>query len=140
MGLEGSDSLRGGAGHDTLYGDLRDSRSPLGTDAAQYDGVQDQYTITKRVGEVAGETLAYIEVVDLIGVDEDGNNFTDILVGIEAISFSDAYVNVGVEQWRDFNEDGSLRSVSFTGSDFADQIDGSWVTGSVMTRRRRGLW
>lgn len=127
IGLQGDDTLSGGAGDDILYGDLRDSRAVLeGNDRAEYRAARDQFVITKKVGEVEGETLSYIEVVDLIA-DEDGGMGTDILVGIEAISFSDDYIRVGVDVWRDYDENGALQSAHFNGSDFADDIHGSFV-------------
>ncbi len=83
-GAGGNDTLKGGAGNDTLSGDA-------GIDTAVYSGLKSTYTITKAAGSVT----------------VSGADGTDVLTGVEKLSFSDATVNLGKPAVSDFNADGN---------------------------------
>jgi Ca2+-binding RTX toxin-like protein len=119
-GGDGSDMLSGGAGNDTLDGGANGSADATGNvrgDSAQYSGEFDRYTITSSsTNGVLTFTVADSQT------DGDG---TDTLTNIEALSFKDRYIRLGVETWVNKDKNGKAIDVSLNGSLLSETIDAS---------------
>ena len=131
IGSNGGDSLKGGAGDDAIWGDGYNVAQTLtGNDNARYSGFEDRYIISMEDHRVAGETVQAIIVQDIL-TDELGGEGRDVLYGIESLSFSDNWVRVGVELWQNKDEDGSILSNHYHGSQFADVIEGTDLVDQI---------
>jgi|GEM_PF-3170308 Ca2+-binding RTX toxin-like protein len=131
VGLQGSDHFSGGAGNDTIWGDLHNSDEVLtGQDVARFEGLQKQFTISRIESTVDGKQYQAIQVSDILS-DDLGGSGTDTLYGIEALSFNDNWVRVGVEVYEHKDKNGSVIERHYNGSQFDDVITGSDLTDSL---------
>ena len=115
MGGAGGDWISGGAGNDTIDGGANgvDAVGNARIDVAQYSGEFARYTIT-------ANSNGTVTVSDS-QLDGDG---TDALANVEAVSFSDRYVRLGVETWINKNATtGKVNDVQLNGSMLDDTID-----------------
>ncbi|MBT4130290.1 MAG: hypothetical protein HOE44_06150, partial [Candidatus Marinimicrobia bacterium] len=123
---DGGDEIKGGAGDDTIDGGGSSLLTKLNTtgyqdsstleDRAVYDGIRDNFTITKADGTVTV-------------VDNEGNEGTDTLTNIDVIRFGDwsemrltssVWLNW---EWGEVNGEWqavSINNVNIEGSDFSD--------------------
>jgi Ca2+-binding RTX toxin-like protein len=123
-GNEGNDTIHGGAGGDWISGGAGDDSMDGGengsmdewgnmrTDTAQYSGEYARYTITSN-GDGS---------VTVADSQSDGDG-TDTLTDIEALSFKDRYMRLGVETWVSKDQYGVAVDVSKNGSLLDDAID-----------------
>ena len=114
-GGAGGDWISGGAGDDTLDGGANGSVDQWGnvrSDTAQYSGEYARYTITSN-------SNGSVTVADS---QPDGDG-TDTLTNIEALSFKDRYLRLGVETWVNKDKNGAATDVSKNGSLLGDVID-----------------
>jgi Ca2+-binding RTX toxin-like protein len=114
-GGAGGDWISGGAGDDVLDGGDNGSVDQWGnmrTDTVQYDGEYARYTIT-------ANSDGSVTVADS---QSDGDG-TDTLTHIEALSFKDRYLRLGVETWVSKDKNGDATDVSKNGSLLGDVID-----------------
>ncbi len=119
-GGDGSDMLSGGAGNDTLDGGANGSADATGNvrgDTAQYSGEFDRYTITST-------TTNGVLTFTVADSQADGEG-TDTLTNIEALSFKDRYIRLGVETWVNKDKNGKAIDVSLNGSLLSETIDAS---------------
>ena len=111
----GGDWISGGEGDDTLDGGANGAIDQWGnvrTDTAQYSGEYARYTITAN-GDGS---------VTVADSQSDGDG-TDTLTNIEALSFKDRYLRLGVETWVNKDKNGNAIDVSKNGSLLGDVID-----------------
>ncbi|MBT5635336.1 MAG: hypothetical protein HOJ23_07060, partial [Gammaproteobacteria bacterium] len=114
IGGAGGDELEGGAGNDLLRGGTNGETDEWGwsrTDTARYNADLDRFTVSSvmvnsryEVGSGEGyDTLAY-QVADILPSDDASSLGTDVLVGIENISFNDRWVELAVHysSWTDW--------------------------------------
>jgi Ca2+-binding RTX toxin-like protein len=116
-GGAGGDWISGGEGDDTLDGGdngTSDQWGNMRTDMVQYSGEYERYTITSN-------SDGSVTVTD---GQSDGDG-TDTLTHIEALSFKDRYLRLGVETWVSKDTDGEASYVSKNGSLLDDVIDAS---------------
>jgi len=115
-GGAGGDMINGGAGNDTIDGGANGSADTTGNvriDTAQYSGEFARYTITANPDGTV--TVADSQA------DGDG---TDTLTNVEALSFSDRYVRLGVDTHAMTDAKTSkVVEVQVNGSMLADAID-----------------
>jgi Ca2+-binding RTX toxin-like protein len=92
VGGAGGDRLEGGAGNDVLLGGANgaDRGGWAPTDTALFNGNYADFVISS----VTYEGQAAIQVTDLAG-----DLGTDILVGVEGISFNDQWLSVSINRW-----------------------------------------
>lgn len=130
VGLQGSDHFNGGAGNDVIWGDYLNSTEILpGEDVVRFNGLQSQYSISQIEASINGTVISAIQVSDLLSADFGGTG-TDTLYGIEALSFSDNWVRVGVEMY-EHKDNGIVVERNFNGSIFDDNITGSDLTDNI---------
>ena len=111
----GGDWISGGEGDDTLDGGANGALDQWGNvraDTAQYSGEYARYTIT-------ANSNGSVTVADS---QSDGDG-TDTLTNIEALSFKDRYLRLGVETWVNKDKNGDATDVSKNGSLLGDVID-----------------
>ncbi|PUE42311.1 hypothetical protein B9Z50_00070 [Limnohabitans sp. Bal53] len=131
-GGAGGDWISGGQGNDWIDGGANGERDEWGNvrmDQVQYDGEFDRYVITANVD-------GSITVQDS---DSDGDG-TDTLWNVEALSFSDRYVRLGVETW--VNQDPQTKkvlSVNITGSMLSDNIDVAMLSAQDLQGARHWI-
>lgn len=115
-GGAGGDYLEGGAGDDVILGADNGPRNETGwmpTDTARYNGNFERFTIS-RFTDTNGKL--WLKVQDSLPSEESGSQGTDLLSGVENLSFDDRGVNVEVNtnswtDWQGFvttNHDGSI--------------------------------
>jgi Ca2+-binding RTX toxin-like protein len=105
LGGAGGDNLEGGAGNDVLVGGANGVNS-WETDTARYNASIDRFTVESVwvdssyavVNSGSGATAAY-RVTDILPATDSTSFGTDILVGIENLSFSDRWVSLAVNRW-----------------------------------------
>lgn len=132
VGLQGSDHFEGGAGNDVIWGDFQNSAEVLpGEDVVRFSGSQSQYVVIRSEVTVAGQLLNAIQVTDLLSADFGGTG-TDTLYGIEALSFNDNWIRVGVDLYEHKDQDGNVIERSYHGSQFNDTITGSDLTDHIV--------
>jgi len=113
LGGIGGDNLEGGAGNDVLVGG---SNGVLAwqTDTAYYNASIDRFTVEPIyidssytvVSQGNGATAAY-RLTDILPLSDPASLGTDILVGIENLSFSDRWVSLVVNRWSWSDEQGN---------------------------------
>ena len=131
VGLQGSDHFNGGAGNDVIWGDFQNSSVVLpGEDVVRFNGLQAQYSYSQVDITTDGVVISAIQVSDLLSSDLGGTG-TDTLYGIEALSFSDNWLRVGVEMYEHKDGDGVVVERNFNGSIFDDNITGSNVSDNI---------
>ena len=131
VGLQGSDHFNGGAGNDVIWGDFQNSSVVLpGEDVVRFNGLQAQYSYSQIDITTDDVVISAIQVTDLLSADLGGTG-TDTLYGIEALSFSDSWLRVGVEMYEHKDGDGVIVERSFNGSIFDDHIIGSNVSDNI---------
>jgi Ca2+-binding RTX toxin-like protein len=118
----GGDWIRGGEGSDTIFGGangLPDQWGYVRTDTAGYEGDFERYEISSAFDATLNRS--YIEVKDL-ETPED----VDRLYGIEALSFRDKWLRVGIEvyTWQDWKTN-ETRGVNVEGGLLNDFYDAS---------------
>jgi len=118
----GGDWIRGGEGSDTIFGGangLPDQWGYVRTDTAGYEGDFERYEISSAFDATLNRS--YIEVKDL-EIPED----VDRLYGIEALSFRDKWLRVGIEvyTWQDWKTN-ETRGVNVEGGLLNDFYDAS---------------
>jgi Ca2+-binding RTX toxin-like protein len=125
IGLQGNDYFTGGAGDDIIWGDLQHSDLILpGQDVARFEGLQEQFTISRVETTVDGKQYQAIQVKDMLEANIGGTG-TDTLYGIEALSFNDNWVRVGVDIHEQKDSNGNVIERHYNGSQFDDVITGS---------------
>ena len=105
LGGAGGDNLEGGAGNDVLVGGDNGINS-WQTDTARYNASIDRFTVESVwvdssyavVNSGSGATAAY-RVTDILPATDSASLGTDILAGIENLSFSDRWVSLAVNRW-----------------------------------------
>jgi len=134
IGLAGDDHFEGGAGDDLIYGD-KVSQVLSGNDHVRFSGNSEQFVVTKKVGVVDDTNIkrSYFEVIDLLPADIGGSG-TDILVGIESISFDDKWVRIGINRWDHTDSEGVIIGSNFEGSDYGDVINGTALGDHIRDR------
>jgi len=152
LGMEGNDTLIGGSGPDNFQGGTGDDEiiggdngvdqfGNPGSDVVNYDGMSDRYTVTILAdGEkatidgheyTAGADGTIVQVVDSMS-EEDGGNGTDLLIGVEAISFWNKWMPLQVTQsFTDFNGDGKADEAFQRGTDGADSLTGGAINDRI---------
>ena len=131
IGLQGNDHFTGGTGNDTIWGDLQNSDEILaGQDVARFEGLQKQFSISRVDTTINGKQYQAIRVTDLLTA-ELGGSGTDTLYGIEALSFNDSWVRVGVDVHEQKDSNGNVIERHYNGSQFDDVITGSDLTDSL---------
>ncbi|WP_445778729.1 hypothetical protein [Shewanella sp.] len=118
----GGDWIRGGEGSDMIFGGangLPDQWGYVRTDTVGYEGDFERYEISSAFDATLNRS--YIEVKDL-EIPED----VDRLYGIEALSFRDKWLRVGIEvyTWQDW-ETNETRGVNVEGGLLNDFYDAS---------------
>ena len=131
----GGDWIRGGEGSDTIFGGsngLPDQWGYVRTDTAGYEGDFERYEVSTAFD--AELNRSYIEVKDL-EVPED----VDRLYGIEALSFRDKWLRVGIEvhTWQDWKTN-ETRGVNVEGGLLNDFYDASTDAYSGIQHDYRG--
>ena len=109
LGGTGGDDLDGGAGNDILDGGANGVTDQWGysrTDTAHYNASFDRFKVeavkvnsSYEVGTGDGYTNDAYRVTDLLPSDDASSFGTDILVGIENLSFNDRWVSLSVNRW-----------------------------------------
>ena len=125
-GGKGGDNLEGGLGNDLLLGGANGEPDKNGfapSDTARYNGPLSRFKIEPT--EYNG-AAAFI-VKDLLGNDDPSSLGEDILVGVENISFSDAYINLVPNRW--FWTDGNGgQNAGAQGTKLSEVIEGDRKT------------
>ena len=131
IGLQGNDHFTGGTGDDIIWGDLQNSDEILaGQDVARFEGLQKQFSISRVDSTINGKQYQAIQVTDLLAASLGGTG-TDTLYGIEALSFNDNWVRVGVDIHEQKDSNGNVIERHYNGSQFDDVINGSDLTDSL---------
>ncbi|NBX55083.1 MAG: hypothetical protein EBT70_08480 [Betaproteobacteria bacterium] len=132
IGGAGPDDFMGGAGNDSMVGGANgtDAWGNPGFDVVRYEGAFARYTIEfSQDGETwtstnPGTEGMKIRVVDS-WADSDGGTGSDILSGIEAISFWDRFVMLqSTKTVQDLDGDGRPDSAELIGTNGADLLKG----------------
>ena len=126
VGGAGGDDLEGGAGNDLLIGAtnaVADANGYVRTDTARYNAPFERFEI----GSITYQGQAALQVRDLLPA-QDGNSLgTDVLVGVESLSFNNRWVDVGVRRWA-WNDGQGQTNASAEGTVFNDVIYGDLNT------------
>lgn len=131
IGLQGNDHFTGGTGDDIIWGDLQNSDEILaGQDVARFEGLQKQFSISRVDSTINGKQYQAIQVTDLLAASLGGAG-TDTLYGIEALSFNDSWIRVGVDIHEQKDSNGNVIERHYNGSQFDDVINGSDLTDSL---------
>lgn len=120
-GGAGGDYLEGGEGDDILIGGDNGAKTEYGwtpTDTARFNGNFERFTITQYT-DAKGQK--WLKVQDNLPSGESGSQGTDLLSGIENLSFDDRYVNAEITNstWTDWQ---GYVSNSYGGSFLNDVI------------------
>jgi Ca2+-binding RTX toxin-like protein len=131
----GGDWIRGGEGSDIIFGGangLPDEWGYVRTDTAGYDGDFERYEISTGFDGVLNRN--FIQVKDLEIPDD-----VDTLYGIEALSFRDKWLRVGIEvhTWQDWKTN-EIRGVNVEGGLLNDFYDASTDIYSGIQHEYRG--
>jgi Ca2+-binding RTX toxin-like protein len=133
LGGAGPDQFQGGAGDDVITGGANglDAWGNPGVDVVRYEGSFARYTIEYSVDAGATWTTSQpssgtllIRVTDSWSAD-DGGTGTDLMSGIEAISFGDRYVMLeSIKTAQDLNGDGVADVAEVRGTGGNDTLTG----------------
>ncbi len=138
IGGAGGDELDGGAGDDLLLGQANGAQDQWGNarvDTARYSAPFERFEISSVMVDLDGdaehvkETLA-LQVRDLLPSDDSSSLGTDILVGVETLSFNNRWVDVGVRRSEWTDPQGRV-SANAEGTVFDDIIAGDTTTSGV---------
>ncbi len=134
-GGSGGDYLEGGAGDDIIIGGDNGAKTQYGwtpTDTARFNGDFERFTITQFTD---ANNKQWLKVQDSLPNGENGSQGTDLLSGIESLSFDNRYVNVEVttNTWTDWQ---GIVTMNHDGSVLDDVILGD--VGSVNRDSMRG--
>jgi len=127
VGGAGGDDLSGGAGNDTLVGGANgqaDKNGWVRSDTARFEAPFARFEISNVV-DTNGKT--WLQVKDKLPSVDGSSLGTDWLDGIENLSFSDRWINVGVQtnSWTDWQ---GITTVNSDGTVFDDVIVGAETT------------
>lgn len=137
-GNEGNDTIRGGAGADWIQGGAGDDLIYGGTDGVdsfgnsrgdtvRYDGDFDRYTLESRDGAI------------IVTDTEDDGDGTDTLWEVEAISFNDRWIPLGISTWTNRDPRSTkILNIGVQGSLLADTIDVSTGDNRNVAHQLRG--
>lgn len=131
IGGDGPDWINGGVGNDVISGGLngRDAWGNPGSDVARYDGNMSRFKIEysadgKTWADTAAAGATYVRVTDSLS-DADGGLGTDVLDGIEGLSFSDGYLNLKTTRNAiDVDGDGRPDNMQIIGTSGNDTLQG----------------
>ncbi len=120
-GGSGGDYFEGGAGDDIIIGGANGIKTQYGwtpTDTARFNGDFERFTITQFT-DANGQK--WLKVEDSLPSTESGSQGTDLLSGIETLSFDNRSVNVEVTSntWTDWQ---GFTTVNYDGSMLDDVI------------------
>ena len=131
VGGVGGDDFEGGAGSDTLIGGanaVADANGYVRTDTARYNALFERFEISS----ITYQGQAALQVRDLLPAQYSGSLGTDILVGVESLSFNDRWIDVGIRRWSWDNGQGHTNA-SAEGTIFNDVIRGDRdIAGNVI--------
>ncbi len=131
IGGDGPDWINGGVGNDVISGGLngRDAWGNPGSDVARYDGNMSRFKIEYSVdgktwADTASAGAAYVRVTDSLP-EADGGLGSDVLDGIEGLSFSDGYLNLKTTRNAiDVDGDGRPDNMQIIGTSGNDTLQG----------------
>ncbi len=129
MGGAGGDDLEGGAGDDLILGGTNGVADQWGntrTDTVRYSAPFERFTISTVLVDLDGngskETTA-VQVQDSLPSDDPSSLGTDVLVGVEGISFSNRWVDMNIGRW-EWPDDRGKTASNVSGSLFGDILSG----------------
>mgnify|MGYP000246300659 CR=1 FL=1 len=129
MGGAGGDDLEGGAGDDLILGGTNGVADQWGntrTDTVRYSAPFERFTISTVLVDLDGngskETTA-VQVQDSLPSDDPSSLGTDVLVGVEGISFSNRWVDMNIGRW-EWTDDRGKTASNVSGSLFGDILSG----------------
>ena len=129
IGGAGGDDMEGGAGDDWLIGGANGATDQWGNarnDSARYNAPFERFTVSSVTVDLDGngdnETTA-IQVQDALPSDDPSSLGTDILVGVENLSFSNRWVDMSIGRW-EWSDPQGVTSSNVSGSLFGDILSG----------------